>query len=103
FTSIMKRAPGRASASFRLRRVGSACARSAGRSTPASRSATSCLLRATISPSTPVTSAMARLHEQVEAPVGLAGAERVPGAGDTLAQILRQARNHQQRAGIERD
>src|SRR3954465_4403827 len=96
---MVKRAPGRASDSLRLGPVGSAPPRSA----PASRAATSILLRAAISPSTPSASAMRRLDERGEPLMGLARAKRVERLVDTLLEVRRQPGGHQQRTGVERD
>src|SRR3712207_6375985 len=95
FTSITKRAPGRASAALRLRRVGSG-----SRPSPASRAETSTRLRATISARIP--SATTCLDEQLEPPIGFARLERLQRQPHPLAQVAREPGGEQQGAGVER-
>src|SRR5690349_2830050 len=96
FTSMTKRAPGRASAARRLRLVG---ATPVG-SKPASRSATSRRLWATISAST---SATAGSDEGVERPPGRAGAERLERGPGSVPEARRKAGGPQQGTRVEGD
>src|SRR5688572_19264485 len=94
---MMKRAPGRASAALRLRRVGSA----ASRPKPPRRSATSIRFRATIWANRPA-SAMTGLDEQLEPAIGLARSERLQRHSDAVAKVGGESGREQESARIER-
>src|SRR5687767_9999024 len=98
----MKRAPGAASTLRRLRRAGSAQLRRSSSATPARRAETSARFRATIPARIPPDSVIGRLDERFEAAMGGAAADRVERHGGSLAKRGGKARNHQQRAGVER-
>src|SRR4051812_37921128 len=96
---MTKRAPGRASAALRLRRVGAALARRSARAAPASRTAGSARFRSRMAPST---SAIAELDQVLELAVGGAGADDPEGFLDAFAKAFRLARGEQKGAGVQR-